>query len=236
MHQSPQLHDDLDPRPYLPAAELALADHGSPGAPGRSSGEDATARRHRPADVLQEAGAADRRARLSRVLAGELNEVEEGDLAIAVELDTPLAQRDHARLLRAASLAIQYYRAQGCGRGVRPFLKRFAAALQVDAGDLEAYVLVLGREIRHREETGASPLNDLPRLTTAEELADELAAITDGELLALPQAARTKHDPFEYVALAEEGLNNTEIANALGDVSEASVRRGLAAAGYTRSD
>jgi hypothetical protein len=90
---------------------------------------------------------------------------------------------------------------------------------------------VLGREIRHREKTGCSPLNELPQLTDAE----EFAAIAHGEPLALPPAARTKHDPSEYVALAEEGLNNTEIARALGDVSEASVRRGLAAAGYRRS-
>ena len=55
------------------------------------------------------------------------------------------------------------------------------------------------------------------------------------EPLALVAGGRPKHHPSEYAALAERGLNNTQIASHLGDVSEASVRRGLAAAGYSRS-
>ena len=231
MHDRSQLPDDLGPRRGPHAADLALADRGSSGAPESArSGDPETATGQMPAAVLWDALAADRRDRLARVVAGEFNEVSVGDLALAVEIDTPLAQSDHTRLLRAASLAIQYYRVEDGGRSERVFLKRFAVALQVDARDLEAYVLVLGREIRHREKTGHSPLNELPRLTHTE----ELAAFAHEEPLALPPAARTKHDPYEYVALAEEGLNNTEITKALGDVSEASVRRGLAAAGYER--
>lgn len=42
-----------------------------------------------------------------------------------------------------------------------------------------------------------------------------------------------KYDPAAYVELAEKGLNNTEIGDAL-DVSESSVRRGLKKAGYVR--
>lgn len=43
--------------------------------------------------------------------------------------------------------------------------------------------------------------------------------------------ANPKFDPSVYVALREQGLNNYEVAERLG-VSEASVRRGLAKAGY----
>lgn len=230
MNDEVQLDAQHAARLAPPSAAPALAAGaavGRPGVPGETHGLSAA--------VLMQIAAADRHNRLNRVVAGELNAVSVGDLALAVEIDTPLAQSDHTRLLRAASLVIQYYREEGGGRSERAFLKRFAAALHVDARDLEAYVLVLGREIRHREKTGCSPLNDLPRLTDAEELEDELAAIAHGEPLALAPAARTKHDPSEYVALAERGLNNIEVAKALGDVSEASVRRGLAAAGYTRS-
>jgi predicted phosphodiesterase len=46
--------------------------------------------------------------------------------------------------------------------------------------------------------------------------------------------AGPKHDPSVYVALANKGLNNYEIADRL-QVSEASVRRGLRKEGYTRT-
>jgi hypothetical protein len=174
--------------------------------------------------------AASRRARLAAVLAGEENEIAASDLALALEIDLPLVQSDHTRLIRAASLAIQSYRVSPGGGTQRAFLKRAAAALQVDARELEAYALVLQREIRHREKTGSSPLADLPRLTGT----DELAESPLGKPQALPPGGRAKRDPSEYVALAEQGLNNTEIAKLLGDVSEASVRRGLASAGYER--
>jgi len=180
-----------------------------------------------PYEVL----AADRGDRLARVVAGETNEIDADDVLLAFEVDVTAIQHDHTRLIRAASLAIQYYRVNAAGRSERAFLRRAAAVFQVDARALEAYVLVLQREIRHREMTGSSPLTDLPRLTRTDKLREPVA---DGPL-ALPPSGSPKHDPSEYVALAEQGLNNTEIANALGDVSEASVRRGLAAAGYRRS-
>ena len=56
------------------------------------------------------------------------------------------------------------------------------------------------------------------------------------EAFAIEAPSRFKHDPSEYVALAEEGLNNTEIAKHFGDVSEATVRRGVASVGYKRSE
>lgn len=46
--------------------------------------------------------------------------------------------------------------------------------------------------------------------------------------------AEAKHEPAIYVALADEGLNNYQIADKL-DVGEASVRRGLRKVGYRRS-
>jgi hypothetical protein len=172
-----------------------------------------------------------RRERLSDVLDGRANEFAADDLELAMRIDLALHQSDHARLIRAASLAIQYRRVDRAG-SERAFFRRASAVLQVDARELEAYVLVLQREIRHRERTGSSPLADLPVLTGANELEEQPA----DEPLALASEGRPKRDPSEYVALAEQGLNNTEIAKQLGDVSEASVRRGLAAAGYSRSD
>jgi hypothetical protein len=175
--------------------------------------------------------AADRGVRLARVVAGEANEIDADDVLLAFEVDLPAMQNDHTRLIRAASLAIQYYRVDPAGRSERAFLRRAAAVLQVDERALDAYVLVLQREISHREKTGSSPLTDLPRLTGA----DELRESVDDPPLPLPPGSRSRHEPFEYVELAEQGLKNTEIATLLGDVSEASVRRGLAAAGYVRS-
>jgi hypothetical protein len=176
--------------------------------------------------------AADRGERLARVVAGETNEIDADDVLLAFEVDSPAMQNDHTRLIRAASLAIQYYQVNAAGRGERAFLRRAASVFQVEEQALEAYVLVLQREIRHREKTGSSPLADLPLLTRADELREPAV---EGPL-ALPPSSSPKHDPSEYVALAEQGLNNTEIAKRLGDVSEASVRRGLAAAGYSRTD
>lgn len=168
-----------------------------------------------------------RRRLLADVIDGRADEVDVGDLTLAVELDLPHAQSDHMRLLRAASLAIQYQREDPAGRPEAALRKRLALALGVDAAELEAYTLVLGREIRYREKTGSSPLSNLPRLVGAEPPEQSLP-----EPLALPAGRRSKHDPAEYVELAEQGLNNTQIARHLGDVSEAAVRRGLEAADY----
>lgn len=44
--------------------------------------------------------------------------------------------------------------------------------------------------------------------------------------------SKSKYDPAVYVAMREQGLSNYDIARTLGDVDEASVRRGLAKAGY----
>jgi hypothetical protein len=170
-----------------------------------------------------------RRRLLADVIDGRAEEVDVGDLTLAVELDVPQTQSDHMRLLRAASLAIQYQREDPAGRSEAALRKRLALVFGVDAAELGAYELVLGREIRYREKTGSSPLSNLPRLVGA-----DLPEPALPEPLALPAGRRSKRDPSEYVALAEEGLNNTEIARRLGDVSEASVRRGLSAAGYER--
>jgi hypothetical protein len=43
-----------------------------------------------------------------------------------------------------------------------------------------------------------------------------------------------KYEPTVYIELAEKGYTNVDIADALGDVTEASVRRGLRKAGYVR--
>jgi hypothetical protein len=173
---------------------------------------------------------ADRGERLAGVVAGDANDIDADDVMLAFEVDLPAMQNDHTRLIRAASLAIQYYRVNPAGRSERAFLRRAAAVLQVDAPALEAYVLVLQREIRYREKNGSGPLSDLPRLIGADELSESVV----DRPLALPPSSGPKHEPSEYVALAEQGLNNTEIARQLGDVSEASVRRGLAAVGYER--
>jgi hypothetical protein len=167
--------------------------------------------------------------RVADVVAGQVNEIDVDDLVLAVEVWGPLRQADHMRLVRVASLAIQYYR-MNPGHSERAFYKQFAAVCHVDPKELEAYVLVLQREIRYREKNGYSPLGDLPRLIESAQLPDPNVL----EALALPAPSRFKHDPSEYVALAEQGLNNTEIAKHLGDVSEAAVRRGLAAVGYER--
>ena len=169
-------------------------------------------------------------SRVSDVIAGKANEIDVDDVMFAVEFVTPLMRTDHMRLLRAASVAIQYYRVNPAGYSEPSFLKRVAATCQVDPEELSAYALVLQREIRYREKTGTSPLTDLPRLINTE----DYTASQILDMLPIAPPTRFKHDPSEYVELAEQGLNNTEIARCLGDVSEAAVRRGLAAAGYER--
>ena len=96
-----------------------------------------------------------RRERLSDVLAGRANEFAADDLELAMRIDLALHQSDHTRLIRAASLVIQYRRVDGSD-SERAFLRRASAVLQVDAREFEAYVLVLQREIRHRERMGSS--------------------------------------------------------------------------------
>lgn len=169
--------------------------------------------------------------RVADVIAGHADEIELDQLILAAELFCPQMQTDHMRLIRAASLAIQYLRENPWGHSQSEFYKRVARVFQVDAEALKSYVLVLEGEIRHRERTGSSPLSNLPRLIKS---AQEFEELDVREALALPPPMRFKHDPSEYVSLAEQGLNNTEIAKYLGDVSEAAVRRGLAAAGYER--
>lgn len=175
---------------------------------------------------------AGRMSRVSDVIDGEADEIDVGDVIFAVELVTPLTRSDHMRLLRAASVAIQYWsHLNPGGHHPRPaFLKRVAAALQVDAAELGSYVLVLEREIRYRETTGESPLTSLPRLVDTEPEAPEMQA-----MLAIAPATRFKHDPSVYVELREQGLNNSEISRHLGDVSESGVRRGLNSVGYKPS-
>ncbi|HUG63799.1 MAG TPA: hypothetical protein VMK83_01140 [Gaiellaceae bacterium] len=95
-------------------------------------------------------------------------EIDADDVLLAFEVDVPAMQNDHSRLIRAASLAIQYQRVNAAGRSERAFLRRAAAVLRVDERALDAYVLVLQREIHHCEKTGSSPPTDLPRLTGAD--------------------------------------------------------------------
>ena len=173
-----------------------------------------------------------RMSRVSDVIDGKADEIDVDDVIFAVDLVTPLTRSDHMRLLRAASVAIQYWSYLNPEGYPQPaFLKRVAAALQVDAAELGSYVLVLQREIRYREKTGESPLTSLPRLINTE----ELAAPEIQDMLAIAPATRFKHDPSVYVELREQGLNNTEVARHLGDVSEAAVRRGLASLDYKPS-
>ena len=49
-----------------------------------------------------------RRRLVADVIDGRADEIDVDDLALAVELDVRLTHSDHMRLLRAASLAIQY--------------------------------------------------------------------------------------------------------------------------------
>ena len=110
----------------------------------------------------------------------------------------------------------------------------------MNADELAAYTVVLGNEIRERERNGSGPLENLPTLSKPEHLpklsTKEMAALSEGiELVALPSGSRAKHESWEYVELAEQDLNNRQIAEHLGDVSEASVRRGLKEAGYKRA-
>jgi hypothetical protein len=172
-----------------------------------------------------------RRERLAEVLAGGLNEFDVDELMFMLDQDRLQFQNDHMRLLRAASLAIELYRRRYPGQPRRQFIKNFAAICQVDPDELEKYALVVDKEIKYREKTGSGRPDDLPRLTERQE---RKAPSLQSERKALPTTSRFKHDPSVYVTLAEQGLNNCEISRHLGDVSEASVRRGLAAAGYSR--
>ena len=173
----------------------------------------------------------DRLGRVEDVIAGRADEINVDELTLAIKVDSEILHNDRTRLLRAAGLAIQYYRENPMGLSQDAFLKRLARVFQVDLEAFRSYVLVLQYEIRHRQRTGPSPLGNLPRLIASAER-HELDA---PELLELRPATRFKHHPSEYVTLAEQGLNNTEIAKHFGDVSEATVRRGLTAAGYRRS-
>ena len=74
-----------------------------------------------------------RRRLVADVVDGRADEVDLGDLTLAVELDVPHAQSDHMRLLRAASLAIQYQREEPAGRSEAALRKRLALALRSGA-------------------------------------------------------------------------------------------------------
>jgi hypothetical protein len=184
-----------------------------------------------------------RRKDLEDVLTGEANELPLDYFSLVVELDIPGRQSDHLRLLRVANLALQYY---GPGlSNVTPttrqkLLKNIALACQVNPNELDAYVVVLGNEIRYREQNGSGPLENLPTLSKSENLPKlstmEKTALSEGiELLALPSGSRAKHESWEYIELAEQGFNNRESAEILEDTTESSVRRGLKKGGYKRA-
>jgi len=168
-------------------------------------------------------------AALEEVLRGEADEVGFDDLGMILEFHTPLAREDHLRLIRVASLALQYWERIGKPRGQqRAFMRKMAAACNVHPDSLASYVLVVSNEMAYRRRMNQSALENLPKLR-----ASDVPKIE--EALALPAAgSQPKHDPEAYVELAETGLNNTEIAARM-DVSEAAVRRGLRKAGFQRN-
>jgi hypothetical protein len=175
---------------------------------------------------------------LEDILTGETNELDLDRFSVTVELETILKQNNHLRLLRAASLAHQYWPRKFQGDTRQKFLKKIAAACQVDTRQLDAYTIVLGNEISYRERYGSAPLENLPKLSKylPKLSRRKEAALSEGiELVALPSGSRAKHESWEYVELAEQGLNNRQIAEHLGDVTEASVRRGLREAHYKRA-
>jgi hypothetical protein len=119
------------------------------------------------ADRVFAAAKESRKVGLESVLSGKESDLDTDAFMLAVESDTPLARADHERLLRTASLAIQYYRVNPGGDSQAKFLKKVAATCCVDPEDLKAYCLVLGNEIRYRERKGTSPLENLPKLVEA---------------------------------------------------------------------
>lgn len=173
-----------------------------------------------------------RRIRLESVLNGEASELPYDDFMLAVEVDTVRREHNHLRLIRAARLAMLYRPKRPItSRSRKEYVAHVAATCGVDARDLDAYIPVLGNEMRHRDRTGMSPLENLPTLTWD----DGVDVIPIHETPALPHGSAPKHDPSVYVDLREQGYNNCEIAHMLGDVTEASVRRGLNKAGYRTS-
>ena len=114
--------------------------------------------------------ARDRLGRVEDVIAGHADEIDVDELTLAIKIDSEILHNDHTRLLRAAGLAIQYHRENPMGLSQAAFLKRLARVFQVDLEAFTSYVLVLQREIRHRQKTGPSPLGNLPRLIASAEL------------------------------------------------------------------
>jgi hypothetical protein len=112
-----------------------------------------------------------RRHELEAVLSGESGQLDLTSFSLLVEMDSPLARGDHQRLLYAASLALDYYEERRTPNQ-REFIRKVAAACQVEESDLRAYCLVLGNEIRYRAKTGAEPLRMLPHLVEANTTAE----------------------------------------------------------------
>ena len=122
-----------------------------------------------------------RKQEIEALLAGESHDLSEDEFALLVELDTPLARGDHLRLMRVASLALQYYRTNQTPNQ-REFIRKIAATCNVDPDDLKAYCLVLQNEVRYRERTGQPPLETLPRLTKSDNAGQAASMISDGEM------------------------------------------------------
>jgi hypothetical protein len=174
-------------------------------------------------DTLFEELMFERQALLDRVASGAENELDVDELELALQLDLRIRENDHVKLVRVAYLAIQYGGSDAPDGGQRALIQRFARTFRLDPDALRAYALVLQRELRHREKTGATPLADLPRLTGV----DEPAAVP--EWPALPVAPHANDSPAVCVDMKQQGLANREIGRRLG-VSEATVRRRLVAA------
>lgn len=176
---------------------------------------------------LQEA----RLEQLEAVLNGMSLEIDATDLMLAIEADTTLRKFDHHRLIRAAALAVDYWKKHASqNQPEKKFIEQFALACGADATALGSYCLVVGNEIRDRKKTGKSPLEALPSVVD-----NARSGTIEAETLALSRGSTPKHSPAVYVELWEQGLGPTAIADRLGDVSEASVRRGLKKAGIFRA-
>ena len=80
------------------------------------------------------------------------------------------------------------------------------------------------------------PLENLPTLVEEVKLVEKakLEPPAAVEPLALPMGTPPDDDLWEYVELAEQGYNNTQIGKMAGR-NESTVRRKLAKAGYQRA-
>jgi hypothetical protein len=173
---------------------------------------------------------------LEDVLTGATSELDAFDFWQLVEVDTPVAQGDHQRLCVTAELAIQYWRKNPEGHSQSKLIRKVAIACHVDPTQLDHYISVLQNDKNYRNRTGSPPLENLPTLVEEVKLVEKakLEPPAAVEPLALPMGTPPDDDLWEYVELAEQGYNNTQIGKMAGR-NESTVRRKLAKAGYQRA-